>query len=208
MRITNDGARIPPTRFLRTDRDGLFRVSGLHSSSPWVWARAPGFAVWREQVRVSDTGVSNVEIRLLRGATIAGRILDLHGEPAENVRVDVLHEDIEPFAGMGWAGPSWARPWGNTDQGGRFLLEHVKPGRMRVRAQRDRMSAVAEFTLLDGQHETWEAVLGSGGSIRGVLTDEGGAPLSGWRIHGRPSEGQQGLPLLRSSATDEQGLFD
>ena len=40
----------------------------------------------------------------VRGATVAGRVLDLAGEPAEDVDVRALHEDIEPYASNGLAG--------------------------------------------------------------------------------------------------------
>lgn len=205
---THPGLAPFPTRYLRTDESGRFVVQGLRPGYWPVWVRAPHYAPWHEVVELAEQGPTRLEVRLVEGATVSGRVLDADGLLAGRVWIRALHEEIEPGVRQLYQGPGWALMEGTTDAEGRFALSNLLPGRMKLRAQRDDLFATKDVTLLDGQHETWEARLGSGSAIRGTVVGESGTPLSGWRVLASPAAHLRGIGRPPAVSTDERGWFE
>ena len=180
-------------------------MTGVHPGRRAVWARASDSTLWRQRVEIRRESPSSVEIHLQRGAKIAGSVMDMLGAPVPGARIRTFHEAIEPRPNTAWQGPSWALVHGSTDSEGHYELPNLMPGRVKVRVEQGDRVATATFELRNEQRVTWNAVVGSGLSIRGLLVGPRGRPLEGWRIH---AEGGKTVAPLRQAHTDAQGRFE
>jgi len=106
-------------RTLRTDADGRARTDRVPPCTLTVTASHPKHApahVERE-VSAQEPSPVRVDLRLRRGATVAGRVLDAAGQPVADafVRARPEGEEDPPFRGT-------------TDAEGRFRIENVPAG--------------------------------------------------------------------------------
>ncbi len=104
----------------------------------------------------------------------------------------------------GYAPPASVTPW-MTDEGGRFRLEQIPPGRLRVIARHPRYVAAlsAAVALTPGGATELTIVLPRGGTLEGVVVDERGDEVEGARVDAvdQHAGGRQ------SQVTDERGAF-
>lgn len=193
-------------RAARSGPDGRFRITGLMPARWTVWACAPAFATWRRDAQVEPRGATMLRICLLEGAEISGRVSDAAGAPFERVRLEVLHEAIEPPPHCAYDGPDWARLSTTSAADGRYCFAHVMPGRVQVRAARNvdakgkLLLQTTGFELEDVQRVQWNPILGRGLLLQGTVEDPDGSPLAGWVV-------QSPRSLLRPLRTDARGHF-
>jgi protocatechuate 3,4-dioxygenase beta subunit len=167
----------------RTLADGSFEIAGLPPSTYVLRVQAdrpqpePELQVTLE--RGSDR--NDVRIELLPVAVIEGRVIDEHGAALGGVTVTTRS--------VGQRGRA-ART--RTDDQGHFVFEHIKPGQVRVAADEDRWGQPLRApgsTDDDEQGILVEAIAGGrasvelvvaslAGSIRGVVKDAHGVPVS------------------------------
>jgi protocatechuate 3,4-dioxygenase beta subunit len=166
----------------RTLADGSFEIAGLPPSTYVlrVGGDHPQAEPPLEVTLEPGSDLEGVRIELPAVAVIEGRVLDERGAALASVTV-VARQLSE-------RGSSRTR----TDDQGHFVLEHVEPGQVRVAADRDRwgqplrapgstdddeQGAVVE--AIAGQRTSVELVVASlAGSIRGVVKDTHGVPVS------------------------------
>jgi hypothetical protein len=138
VRLQGPG-NLPPAL---TDETGAFRLTEAPAGTFYLSVERSGYMGARvpepgRTIRASakplvlidgqtlDAGV----VRLYRGGVIAGRITDLHSEPAEFVQIQVLRL---PMSGHG---TPQQRGGGSTNDLGEFRLPRLEPGRYLLRAQ-------------------------------------------------------------------------
>lgn len=143
------GAHSGPV-WVRTDADGRFAVGGVRPGTVPLGVLAPGSAPWRGSV-VAEAGASaSTEIRLTRGWSLSGRVLDADGNPAP-ARLMVHLARV----------PALLCPSVEVGPDGSFELQDLAPGKLSVWVQG---ATGAASTTLEGQAGgalTWDAHLGT-----------------------------------------------
>lgn len=131
------------------------------------------------------------DIGLDLSAFVAGKVIDDLGEPVAGARVQVKRGGImdqEIFAVMSGATTGHA----TSDADGRFRLEDVTPGRLRLRATRAGFAAGDSVRVEVEAGKASEDVvitLDHGGSIDGRLLLAPGASLSDWDVYAGEARG-------------------
>jgi carboxypeptidase family protein len=205
VRLQGPGNRPPAL----TDETGAFRLTEAPAGIFYLSIERSGYMAARvpepgRTVRASakplvvvdgqtlDAGV----VRLYRGGVIAGRISDLHGEPAEFVQILVLRL---PSSGHG---TPQQRGGGSTNDLGEFRLPRLEAGRYLVRAQTRNtapddptetqpvptyypgvasMDQAQSITIERGQVATGVEFMvldGTSSAVSGTVVDAKGEPLS------------------------------
>ncbi|MHC4377622.1 MAG: sigma-70 family RNA polymerase sigma factor [Planctomycetota bacterium] len=119
-------SRLMEKKVIRADEDGNFEVD-LPEPGVWIVHANDSTADSRgKRIRLDLAPGQTEELIIdLRGATISGRIVDVEGEPLEDVRVElrtVGSAPHQPDATMGGTSNS-------TDADGRYQFELLVPGR-------------------------------------------------------------------------------
>lgn len=157
----------PPDDGVRTAEDGSFRVTGLAPGTWRVEVAAPGwYQADREATIELLESLADLEVRMLRGAVIAGRILGFQPADAERLRVGVA-----PRRPGG--------PWiaGEIDGEGGYRIAGVPAGSWRVNVslgQQGRLFANVPIDIAPGERQARLDV-----EIRGLLALDGRVTLGG-----------------------------
>jgi hypothetical protein len=139
--------------------DGVLRVRKIRPGRTELTLRPPGWApASREFTAAPGQVVDLGEIALSRGVTLSGRVVDAAAKPVAGAKV----------------GPSWFVPGpAVTDAEGRFRLEHLAEGEMRIDVEAGGYPrALVTVTVREGMPET-VVPLARGGLVRGRVTWEG-----------------------------------
>ena len=244
VRITIDGAQgNPPTSV--TDTRGAFELTEIPAGTYTITATRAGFLTVqygqrrprergrRVEVRAGDT-VEGIDFALVKGAVIAGRVLDELGDPAPGTRVDA----IELRYIRGRRVPVTAALT-RTNDAGEYRLSGLEAGSYQVRASTtdvwdadDGKGAYAHaMTFYPGviPPETPPAVqVGPGAEVpgidlqlvptraaklSGVVEDTNGVPQPGQVVHlGRTARSIGGAAWYSEQAgttrTDARGAFE
>lgn len=199
------GEHRPPLE-LRTAADGTFAAHGLPPGSKHpVWVRTIGCCVWYQIVQLEATGDTSIAVQLQTGASLAGRATDGAGKPAAGAYVAYrstawhsatgdLHDD---------SGPSWSHAGAQTDADGRYRIDCITPGTLRLGANKDELEVRGEVPVAAGETAVWDPVLVPT-AIRGRVVDERGAPLAGVDVGAMPPRGKGNMA---SETTDAEGRF-
>lgn len=134
-------------------------------------------------------------LRLSRGVSIAGRVLDDNGQPIAGAKVAQgadrrLQKDY---------------PATTTDADGRFRFEHARPGAMVLTATASAHAPEMTTVTVRDATEPVELRLGPGRAIRGRLVDPRGRPVAGAGI--QVVEWRNKRTLEWEAATDADGRF-
>jgi hypothetical protein len=184
---------------VETDEQGRFTCAGIELGRVAVRVRPPTgeLTPWSGHAEILADEPAWLEVRLGPGATVEGRITDPSGAPVEGVGV------------RGWGDDPRLHVLAMTDADGRYMLERVVPGRVELRANRERArglgSAERRLELDHGARIEWNAVLPGAPVIAGRLVDEGGAALERWQVRAYPGEDRTGSPP--SARTGPDGRF-
>src|SRR5207244_1456598 len=133
-----------PAQILATDADGRFAVV-VDSDRLTIAISKPGFVLWRPSTPI-DMAIAattdGLDIRLLKAASISGRIVDPFGEPVSGVVVTV-----ESMDGSNRAATSLGAS--TTDDLGEFRIGSLPAGRYIVTANaRPALAALAQNAAL------------------------------------------------------------
>jgi len=179
-----------------SDDDGRFRFDGAMLGAQPLAARDLRHAPWTGTVDVAAGATAEVEIRLAKGFTLDGRLVDESGAGVAGV-------DVAVNGAWGFATSS-----GRSGEDGRFRIDHLPAGTAKVAAI-DEKRGRAKTTLRGAEGETvsWTGTLDLGLPIRGVVLDGDDAPVAGCvvQISGPQTLGEDFT--MRNAKADADGRF-
>jgi len=184
-------------------RAGDFVLDGLHDGDWDLVAEAKQFAKSSTQrIRVPHDGAEIVLV-LPRGATISGIVVDREGKPVRGAKAAARAADAASRFN------AWNRddPSARSDAEGRFQVEGIPPGPVRVVATADGMAASVPLPLelAPGQVESGLTLaLRLPGRITGEVLDDAGRPMPGRPVHANGMAEQ----TYHDTVTDASGRFE
>jgi hypothetical protein len=149
--------------------------------------------------------IVELNMRLVEGLTVKGQVLDPNGRPLAGVKF--RFEYSTPWS-HGFGGPEW-----NTDNEGRFVIEHVNPdvpGHYSLTIEEARGCRPFNMKLEDLSAPVI-IQLEKGYGVSGVVVDdETGLPMPGVEVYALPKDLSEPEPtgyLDAEEQTDENGRF-
>ena len=192
-----EGTALAPRR-ATTDDAGRVRFAGLHTGPLAVAFRGPGAAPVGRDLVLEEGATESLQVVLEPAARLAGTVRDEEGTPV--VGAEVQHGGYGDLLG------SYAR----TDAEGRYRLNELPVGEVRVEVTHERGSALFEASLASGQERVWDPVLDAGRIVYGQVVDEAGTPMVDLEINLlslRPRQGTRSLWSQRVT-TRADGAFE
>ncbi len=207
------------TRRTRSDARGRFELDGVVGDEQSLYVEAEGYvAAGPLRHGASDPSMT---VRLVRGSTIAGRVVDERGFPVEAATVRAFGEGQRPGAGLS-AGDSLGVTSGpvppisagvggalaflrqtETGADGRFRLSNLQPGPYRIVASHDDFAPAesARLQLKAGAARSeLELVMRPGAELSGRVVDERGDGLEGIPVELQGDS--ERIPRISVTATD------
>ncbi|MBS2014850.1 MAG: carboxypeptidase regulatory-like domain-containing protein [Deltaproteobacteria bacterium] len=183
-----------------TDARGRFEIRGLGATKYTFAATARGSAPARAVVELGRRDRDDVRLTLGRGATIAGKVVDVDGAPVVGAtvqvsgrgsqRVDTSADGSFTFSGLG----------AGTYRVGVRADDSPRRG-MRVVSYGGRASGDLQVTAKEGETARAQLVLERrSDTLEGVVVDAKGAPLADFFVEATRIEG------VRASATRYDGI--
>jgi len=172
--------------------DGAFRWDGVAPDRYEIFVEADGLAQDRRgPLSVDASGLSGLVVALQRGRPMRGWVVD-DATDAPLVGATVVVETETPSKVLPFdlsSPPSWVTRFARTGSDGGFALEDLSPGAhlLRVVAPGFAPKWVSIDVASVGPDESAPAAavpqrivrLGTGGAVRGAVTDSRGQPLAG-----------------------------
>jgi hypothetical protein len=197
--------------------DGAFCLDGVKEGTYVVEAMAPGyapsfsmsFAVQRSR------DMSGIEVRMTKGGTLTGTVVDASGAPVANARVrteDNEYVDDLFQEALGGSFPTNATSReARTDKAGRFVLEglHQANYQVIVNATGFTDRTLMNVSVVDGaEQDVGQLLLSRGGALRGTLYDGGGQPIVAGHVTLEPSSLSGDGPFRRyETKAGQDGKF-
>lgn len=186
-----------PTGTAVTGSDGQGVVKGLLPGTYRVSAKAEG---WSQQSRAGivlapDAAANVVRLVLGPGHKLVGSVLDEHGKPVIAAQVIGVRGDSWNVGVDKWMAPS--------GEDGAYELAGLPAGRMTVYLAREGKPLLQMGSFGIPETERFDIRLRPGGTMRGTVTDEEGAPVKEAEI--RTSIQAMWSPM--STKTDEEGKY-
>jgi hypothetical protein len=157
---------LPPVSRDFADETGAFELDDVPAGTHVVNALARGQRDAFVSGIVVEEGQTKdgVEVRLGRGATLRGRVVEAQsGRPVPEARVSAGGVDS------------------TSDADGRFEAEGVAPGKVQVSARHADYAAVRETATVGDDGGTVELRLSSGGTVTAAVVSPAGEPVAGAR---------------------------
>ncbi len=174
--------------WVTTDDDGRWSIAAVAGGKHAIQAVATHHISAAEVVVETDgaNARTDVVVRVDRGGTISGKVVDRRGQPVV---------DADVVTGFGHA---------KTDAAGAFLVDGIPPGDYAVSATTaTRGSAEHKLTLGAGDAAVIELVLGDG-SIAGRVVDDAGRPVADASLRAKHARNEH----LYFASSDDDGKFD
>jgi hypothetical protein len=197
--------------------DGAFEYIDVRPGRIWLVADAPGYAGGRSGEIVIAQGErrEGVEIRLVRGATIVGRVLSADGSPVARAIVQPEPaaqggQAANPFLVMLTASMRRDVPEVKTDAQGRFALPNMLSGSYMLNVRHPEFGPLTTqaFTVpASGEMAVADVILARGATIRGRVRLTDGTPDTKAMVQVSPVGGT-GLGAHRQAYTDSEGYFE
>jgi hypothetical protein len=209
------------------DKDGHFALGPLPPGRYQMIARVPDHVLMESpELRLRPDVTSSISLRLARAGRLVGRVVDEHGQPMAGVAVTAVTatgartsaDELTVLSGIlplaaeaaGLPGQALGRPGKGptptTDARGRFALDEMPPGRIRLDVVHPDRLPVRRDALALGAGERLDVgdlVLQAGALLAGRVLDEAGRPIEGARVEARPRA--SGSPIRMAS--DHDGHF-
>jgi hypothetical protein len=117
-------------REVTTDNEGKYEFKGLQAGTYRIRAETPSHLSYQEQtIKVTGRGCVPLHIYATGKGQIAGRILDLNGNPIRGVPVSLVSADATPEQILSERKDKGAWTWGFTNPDGSFSFSQLAPGR-------------------------------------------------------------------------------
>ncbi len=218
-----------------TDQDGRYVIQNVSPDRPWIVTAEADEYVPSEsepfEVEVGETKEMNVV--LLGGGNLAGRVVDDRGRFVESARVRVGHIPDDRVASQGrlnaWQVDRYLEPTVYfTDADGKFLARGLPPGRAVVKVESDGFvtyykrnaeiradETTSDYVVTLSRGETMAGVVkgASGGAVSGALVALTKGSLPGQadgqqQDDGSSSEADDEIEPRLTSRTDRDGKFE
>lgn len=196
VKLTEDS----PTA-VKTGADGNAKLSPVRAGWVGVQVSAAGYATGSSFTQVAGGGASgHVDVRLHKGYSVEGRVVDEHRKPISGAHVDTA--------------AAWGMADGNeavvTDGDGKFKIPALPPGSHTLVATDGEHAPgrSAPVTVADRSVTGVEITLKDGGVFAGTVVDDAGKPVpyATIRVGG---VGQQVYRVASRQATsDKAGAFE
>lgn len=194
--------------FAQTDSDGVVRFGELSPGAYRIQTHD-----WRTtEVAIAAGEERELQVRLARGTTATGLVVDEELRPVANAHI---------LVSAGGTRPQWSFPATVSDAGGRFRLAGLR--NFALLGARHDAHGVTDFRLIQGAppdgsaHQVRLQFRGTQAVLRGHVTDDEGQPVAGaWvKIGGHTSRMQPDddghlyrAPLAQLTTTDAGGNFE
>ena len=172
-----------------TGADGSFVVAGLEGQRATLKAYGDGHTT---AIQVVEVGAEPVVMRVQRLARISGVLVNETGDPVAGSRVRASTDGgaeggatalVEDVADLDLHRIDGARA--TTDEAGRFVIEGVRPGAVRIKAEGEAHLPVERrgLRIEPAQHLEGVRLLARAGASATVeVVDESGEPVAGARV--------------------------
>lgn len=183
-------------------------VGGEHISCE-IQVVADGYASkWSE--RIDTVNNHAVSIKLSRGGSIAGVVVDGKGRAVENAKV-------LPYSVAGSIRTVWPPVFGSedgavtTDKNGRFILKNLAAGVEYLKVVHPDYPALVSSEIgvaAGGQKDIGKVVLENGGTVEGFVYDEQGKAAGGVTLYAKNHYMYSSSDILYGTAmTDPNGFY-
>jgi hypothetical protein len=220
MRTHNGpGVATSVTEFVQTFNDprGQFCLNGIPTGAYVIEASAPGYApTFSPPINVTrgQAPAGNV-VRLSRGGTITGRVVDAAGRAVGRARLTTHDREWSDDAFSQMLGDSFPSNVTQVDvrcgEDGRFKIQGLTPEiyQLNIRAPGYTRWIKSDIVVSDGEATNLgDVVVSSGGTVRGTVFDAAGRPLVGGSIYLVPDDGRVSIPgYSTKSGTDGKFLI-
>ncbi len=203
----------------RTGVDGRFRLGSLLPGRQYLSVAAEGFLPgFGAPVEVpASGGTEGIEFVLDLGHRVAGRVVDLAGDPVEGLSVMVVPDrEAVKRRRLEDANLRWFRQKTRTAADGSFSVSGLDPVPVIVSVLKG-AERLAERREVDPDPQGLELVVGGPTGIAGVVLDGGGNPVRSFRIvplqvtfayFGGQMRGRQGDERPGREFTSQTGSFE
>jgi len=216
--ITGNEDIIIPSRMYRRrvkDPEGRFLFAGVRPMKLWLVVRAKGYAeTLHGPLQIAEGEVlSGIEVKVGRGATVRGRVIDSVGAPIPVAKVTLSRSGVDMNRPEAiFLGPlienHAPKVHGVTKADGTYEISGLRGGTWKVRAEHARYATEIEARVIvdgSGISEAPDLTLQEAGGIRGIVRAEGGGPDAKARLTIAALNNQ----LLKFSAsTGPDGRFE
>ncbi|MCP3099311.1 carboxypeptidase-like regulatory domain-containing protein [Myxococcus sp. K15C18031901] len=160
----------------RTTADGHYRMGPVEEGSLWGFSvEAPGFLdQLLTQERKLARGMGPQDFTLQRAVSVVGRVVDTRGQPLEGIHLRMDMDDFEDMAGHEAPEDAYSKADGS------FVLDAARPGRYTLVVDDDRFIHVSQEVV--APTERLVVRLDMGATVVASVVDDGGLPLSGFRV--------------------------
>lgn len=195
-----------PDVVVSTDREGRFSLKGLRPGETYIYAYKTGYAPTATENIKSSPGewIDGLVLRLGRGATLRGRVVDERGSPVSGAEVMLSALYFH------WHHPLFLRKT-RTNSDGSFEIRFLADADYNITVNHkdyiplklDRFVSIRDEQDVEGIVVT----LRGGVFITGRVMDSSGAPLSGVKVvvSGRTERGL--LKEVATTVTNKDGSF-
>ncbi len=179
---------------VRTDRDGSATLAGMPAGTYWLVARKTGYRKDSRLVEIDEAAKLNLSVTLIRGAAITLRLVSGNGAAVPAVRGHIAER--YRIEGMTYQD-------GASDKDGLLRIENVRTGEpvtLKLVSEAHVPQTIEIPALADEEvRDLGDVAMNSGGTIRGVFTDEVGAPIEGVAVglHYEGGAGKRDAATLR-----------
>ncbi len=168
----------------RSGPDGRYAIRGLSPQAYRVSAEDDRFVPWSRVVTVAAGQPQDQDVPLVRGSTLAGRVVSEEGAPVVGAAVQVSRGGEEAF--RAFVRSLEGEGVVHTGRDGAFRATRLAPGenqRLDVRHDEFEERAIGGISLTPGGLRSGVVVvLGRGVTLHGVVKDEEGRPLAGAEV--------------------------
>jgi protocatechuate 3,4-dioxygenase beta subunit len=202
-----------PRAKVQTDAGGRFVVADLAPGQPVVLTVAKeGYGT--EATSSLRPPADGVAVVLRPAGRLRGRVVDARGRPIEGARVMAYPDDRPVLSAERMLARQQRPSWAVSGADGRFLIEDVEPGTLRVAAEAEsfQQASLSGLELAAGGEREIEIVLETGAVVEGRVTTADGVPVVSASVGVTPRRdlGMSGSLVSSgnsSGATDAEGRY-